>query len=379
MSEEKTTSYRLEYAHSGRSSCKGPKPCTGTNIPKGALRLGTPVDFRGNKSFAWRHWGCTTKKVIENIKKNFEDASELDGYEDLKPEDQAKIRQAYRDGHVANEDIPETARKPAREEGGEKIDEEKPKKEHDHAKKKVVDEDSEKPKNKRAPRKKAEDAGKKAETAAPKEWASKKKQEGDEFGDFSKELDDVPAEDGNDEGAAEKPAEKVKEKAKEALVEGLGESSTFAAYVDRHRTRPVSPTFHHALDQERRNHRRSHPGGVAPTTGESLDSVLERVEKCEQALDGIRHASLENKVDQNSDNVSKIMTDLENFRNETHKFFAEMITALGDRHKHNPYTCEDCLKHPALLPPLPDFMKGVAWNPPHRQRPGRVGAHTFHG
>ncbi len=105
---------------------------------------------------AWRHWGCATKKIIENMKKNFEDASELDGYEELNPEDQAKIRQAYQEGHVAEEDIPVTARKPAGEEGEEEVDEEKPKKKRAPAKKKVADEDgeaAEKPKRARATKK----------------------------------------------------------------------------------------------------------------------------------------------------------------------------------------------------------------------------------
>lgn len=31
-------SYRLEYASSARSACKGPKPCNGTKIEKGELR-----------------------------------------------------------------------------------------------------------------------------------------------------------------------------------------------------------------------------------------------------------------------------------------------------------------------------------------------------
>lgn len=72
----------------------------------------------------WRHWGCITKKIIENMKKSFEDASELDGYEELKAEDQARVTKAWEDGEVADEDIPPSARKPEGEDGAE----EKPKK-----------------------------------------------------------------------------------------------------------------------------------------------------------------------------------------------------------------------------------------------------------
>lgn len=74
---------------------------------------------------AWRHWGCTTSTIINNMKKSFSKADELDGFEDLQPEDQEKVRQAWDDGHVADEDIPETARKP---EGEDEADEAKPKK-----------------------------------------------------------------------------------------------------------------------------------------------------------------------------------------------------------------------------------------------------------
>ncbi|KAF8886158.1 hypothetical protein BD779DRAFT_1407656, partial [Infundibulicybe gibba] len=109
---EKPSGYRLEYASSARAKCKGPKPCAGTPIEKGQLRLGSVVDFRGNTSFAWRHWGCTTKKIIENLKKSFEEPSELDGFDDLSAEDRAKIVEAWQTGAVADADIPDSARKP---------------------------------------------------------------------------------------------------------------------------------------------------------------------------------------------------------------------------------------------------------------------------
>ena len=57
------------------------------------------------------------------MKKEFKEGSELDGYDDLKPEDQAKIIKAWQAGRIPDEDIFESARKPADED-----DEEKPKK-----------------------------------------------------------------------------------------------------------------------------------------------------------------------------------------------------------------------------------------------------------
>ncbi|KAI0070546.1 zf-PARP-domain-containing protein, partial [Panus rudis PR-1116 ss-1] len=112
--------YRVDYAANNRSKCKGPKPCQGTTITKGELRLASLVDFRGHTSFAFRHWGCTTPKVISNIKEIIDAPEDLDGFEELKPEDQEKIRHAWQDGKVAEEDIPESAKK----EEGEGEDEE---------------------------------------------------------------------------------------------------------------------------------------------------------------------------------------------------------------------------------------------------------------
>ncbi|EPS95078.1 hypothetical protein FOMPIDRAFT_1038644 [Fomitopsis schrenkii] len=129
MSDEeggKKSGYRLEYANSGRSKCNGPKPCKGTPIGKGELRFGSLVDFRGNTSFSWRHWGCVTTKILSNMKNSFDEADELDGFEDLNDDDQEKIRKAWGEGKVADEDIPDTARK-ADGEDDEEEEEEKPK------------------------------------------------------------------------------------------------------------------------------------------------------------------------------------------------------------------------------------------------------------
>ena len=75
---------------------------------------------------AWRHWGCTTPLIIDNLKKSFSKADELDGFDELQPADQDKIRKAWDDGHVADKDVPETARKPDADDGAN--DEAKPKK-----------------------------------------------------------------------------------------------------------------------------------------------------------------------------------------------------------------------------------------------------------
>jgi len=84
------------------------------------------------------------------MKKSFSEADELDGFDELQPEDQDRIRKAWDDGRVADEDVPETARKP------EKADDAS---------------EEEKPKKKRAPPKK-DDAG---DVAKPKKARTSKK------------------------------------------------------------------------------------------------------------------------------------------------------------------------------------------------------------
>ena len=79
------------------------------------------------------------------MQKSFNAASELDGYSDLRPEDQERVDKAWEDGHVADEDIPESAKKPA----GEGEEEDKPKRKKAAAKK-TEGEEGEKPKKARA-------------------------------------------------------------------------------------------------------------------------------------------------------------------------------------------------------------------------------------
>jgi hypothetical protein len=100
----------------------------------------------------YRHWGCVTKKILENMKAQFETADELDGFDELQPADQDRLRKAWEEGHVADEDIPETARKPAGEDEGEE-EEEKSKKKAPAKKKAAAEDGEEKPKKARAPRK----------------------------------------------------------------------------------------------------------------------------------------------------------------------------------------------------------------------------------
>ncbi|CDZ98501.1 zf-parp-domain-containing protein [Phaffia rhodozyma] len=107
--------YRIDYASTGRSSCKGPKPCSGSKIDKGEIRLGTVVEIMDHTGMAWKHWGCVSPRTIANIKKELDEPSDLDGYEDLRPEDQAKIDKAWKDGHIAEADAASRGHDPLNE------------------------------------------------------------------------------------------------------------------------------------------------------------------------------------------------------------------------------------------------------------------------
>ncbi|EKM75837.1 hypothetical protein AGABI1DRAFT_116161 [Agaricus bisporus var. burnettii JB137-S8] len=110
--------YRIEYSPSSRAKCKGPKPCAETVIVKGDLRFGTLLEIEGNLSYFWRHWGCVTPKILDDVKKSIGAVTEIHGYEDLNDEDKAKVSTALDEGHVADADIPDSARKPEGEEEG---------------------------------------------------------------------------------------------------------------------------------------------------------------------------------------------------------------------------------------------------------------------
>ncbi|KAF9788554.1 hypothetical protein BJ322DRAFT_643949 [Thelephora terrestris] len=166
--ETKKSGYRVEYAASARAKCKGPKPCAGTTLAKGDLRFGSLVDFKGRTSFAWRHWGCVTPKIIENVKKSFEDPQELDGFDELNDEDKEKLKVAWDAGHVADEDIPPTAIKAADEE-----EEEKPKRRAPKKRKEVEDNDEEEEKPRKARGKKPKATEGDDEEPAPKPKASR--------------------------------------------------------------------------------------------------------------------------------------------------------------------------------------------------------------
>ncbi|WFD48740.1 4-carboxymuconolactone decarboxylase [Malassezia furfur] len=144
--------YRIEYASTGRASCHGPQPCAGTKIEKGQLRLGVLTEIQGHTSMIWRHWGCTTDRVLAHVKNEVEDdPKELDGFEDLEPSDQESVTTAFKLGRLREEDITpclrekeehwrEREREKAAEEDADKADEAKPPKRKAPSKKAAKDE-----------------------------------------------------------------------------------------------------------------------------------------------------------------------------------------------------------------------------------------------
>lgn len=130
---------------------------------------------------AWRHWGCVTPKILSSVQNQFSAASELDGFEDLNDDDKARVTQAYEDGHVADEDIPDSARKPEGEEKPKrKASGKKAAKKDEDAEEEDEEEAEEKPKKKPAKKaaKKDEDKADGEEEAAeekPKKARAPKK------------------------------------------------------------------------------------------------------------------------------------------------------------------------------------------------------------
>jgi hypothetical protein len=92
-----------------------------------------------------------TPKILANMKSQFENASELDGFEDLRDEDKQRVTVAFGAGKVAEEDIPASAKRADGTADDVEEEEEKPKKKRAPAKKKDDDGDAEaKPKRARA-------------------------------------------------------------------------------------------------------------------------------------------------------------------------------------------------------------------------------------
>ncbi|KAI8575471.1 hypothetical protein K450DRAFT_261618 [Umbelopsis ramanniana AG] len=180
--------YHIEYAKSGRSKCKGPKKTCQSedrSIKSGDLRLGSEIEGGQFTGVAWRHWKCTTPKVLENLQSLDSVEEDLIGFSDLHEEDQERVKTALEEGHVSESEEPEGDEEEKKEEkpkakatgkkaAAKKDDEAKPKKGS-----KAKTEDQEKPEPKKRGRKAAapKDDGEEAPKPAPKKRRNDSKDE----------------------------------------------------------------------------------------------------------------------------------------------------------------------------------------------------------
>ncbi|MCJ1360973.1 hypothetical protein MMC16_000068 [Acarospora aff. strigata] len=98
--------YRLEISKGSRAGCRS-KECldNAVKIQKGELRFGTQVEIQEKQAWHWRHWGCVTPRQLTNWNETTEgNVDYLDGYDEITPELQEKVKRALEQGHVDDED-----------------------------------------------------------------------------------------------------------------------------------------------------------------------------------------------------------------------------------------------------------------------------------
>ena len=78
--------YVLEYAKSGRSTCKG---CD-KSISEGHIRLGSVSERGEHGQTYWKHSGCITVKQVQNIDQQG-GITAIDGFASLKQADRAAL------------------------------------------------------------------------------------------------------------------------------------------------------------------------------------------------------------------------------------------------------------------------------------------------
>ncbi|KAF7796143.1 hypothetical protein EIP86_007317 [Pleurotus ostreatoroseus] len=242
--------FKLEYASSGRAKCK-------ESIGKDYFRIGQEVDFRGNKSFQYLHWGCLSKEVVAKLKKSYSEPSGVDGYSDLKEAEQEKVNRAWEADEIPDDDKgpgepnADASKKKTPAKKAKKDDGEPPKKKARKAKKpkdeeeeeeeaEDEDEEEEKPK-KRAPAKKAAAAKK----APAKKRAAKKNdsESGEDFGDeiAAVEDDDVEEEDEDADAGKKRKASLLCERAPASKAKASSKPPSKAAKPNSSRRRqPVA-------------------------------------------------------------------------------------------------------------------------------------------
>ncbi|EON64892.1 hypothetical protein W97_04126 [Coniosporium apollinis CBS 100218] len=100
------TAYRIELSPNNRAGCKDTE-CknNGVKILKGECRLATLIEIQEKQSWAYKHWGCVSPKVISNMQAHCQgDLGLIEGYEEMPDEWQDKIARALEQGHIDDED-----------------------------------------------------------------------------------------------------------------------------------------------------------------------------------------------------------------------------------------------------------------------------------
>ncbi|VDB95911.1 unnamed protein product [Peniophora sp. CBMAI 1063] len=100
--------HTLEYSKSSRAKCNGAPPCKGTLIPLGALRYGRLVRNDFGEQIKWMHWGCVTGPILGELAGY--GINRVEGFNELRAEDQQKIRRALATRKVDPADVPESAK-----------------------------------------------------------------------------------------------------------------------------------------------------------------------------------------------------------------------------------------------------------------------------
>ncbi|EFN52833.1 hypothetical protein CHLNCDRAFT_138278 [Chlorella variabilis] len=80
------TLYYVEYARSGRSSCRECRD----KIPNAGLRLGEQAQVERN-AWSWRHWDCVSDTLLRRVG----GTATLRGLLQLEPQDRAMVERRY--------------------------------------------------------------------------------------------------------------------------------------------------------------------------------------------------------------------------------------------------------------------------------------------
>ncbi|KAI0730200.1 SNF2 family N-terminal domain-containing protein [Fomitopsis betulina] len=103
-----STTHTFEYSKSNRAKCHGPPPCKGSPIVLGDLRYGQVKLGPYGETVEWRHWGCVTPNILANISRT--QLERIQGFNNLRQEDQGKIRLAVGLRRIDPADVPATAK-----------------------------------------------------------------------------------------------------------------------------------------------------------------------------------------------------------------------------------------------------------------------------